>query len=124
MAPSPRALGVWLLDPQRTTAFAGVATVADQIGYTVGELGPDRDGIEDGDLVVSDLSHAPDDLVKSLPECRHVAFTCRRDESFVLRTLRSGYQGYLLHGTPVGEVASALQRVASGDGVVASELAS
>ncbi len=124
MAPKQRALGVWLLDPQRTTAFAGVAAVATQIGYSVGELGTDPEGPDKDDLVVSDPSHVPDDVVRDLDECRHVAFTCRRDESFVLRTLRAGYQGYLLHGTPVGETASALQRVAAGEGVVASELAS
>jgi DNA-binding NarL/FixJ family response regulator len=87
-------------------------------------LGADPQGPEPDDVIVSDPSQGAKEVLRDYDDCRHVAFTCRRDESFVLRTLRAGYQGYLLHATPVGEVAGALQRVAAGEGVVASELAS
>lgn len=118
---------LWLVDPDRSVGFAGLAALAADAGLDVaGHL--DADGgppePEAGDLVVSDPTRTSAKIVEDLDQCRHVALTHRRDEPFVLRTLRSGYQGFLLYSTPVEEAVVALQKVSGGDAVVTASLAS
>jgi DNA-binding NarL/FixJ family response regulator len=117
---SPR---LWLHEPEPTIGFAGLAAVADRQRLAVASLEEDSDPAP-GDLVASDPTRTPTGLVHRLRRCHHVALTHRRDESFVLRTLRSGYLGFLLHTTPADEAADALKRLAAGEAVVTSSLAS
>ncbi len=103
--------------------FAGMAAVAAGEGMAVQYL---DDGARpaSGDLVISDPTRSPPSVLTDLPGCHHVALTHRRDEPFVLRTLRAGYLGFLLHTTPTDETADALKRLAVGVGVVTGSLAS
>jgi DNA-binding NarL/FixJ family response regulator len=115
---------LWLVEDDRTVGFAGLAAVAEIAGVDVAGCLAEDDEPCAGDLVVSDPTRAPKDLLTQFDHCRHVALTHRRDEPFVLRTLRSGYQGFLLYSTPADEAASALRRLTNGDAVVTSALAS
>lgn len=114
---------LWLHEPEPTVGFAGLAAVAREEGMRVSAL-ESTDGPASGDLVASDPTRSPTGIVESLSRCHHLALTHRRDEPFVLRTLRSGYMGFLLHTTPAEEAAAALKRLASGEAVVAGALAS
>jgi len=114
---------VWLSEPVPTIGFAGLATVAAQGGHRVCVLDEKRTPAT-GDLVVSDPTREPAGLPTRLSGCHHIALTHRKDEPFVLRCLRSGYLGFLLHTTPTDEVAAALPRIADGEAVVAAALAS
>jgi DNA-binding NarL/FixJ family response regulator len=114
---------LWLCEPEQSVGFAGLGAVAADHGLAVAVL-DDPAAASAGDLVVSDPTRTPCDLVRHLPEAHHVALTHRRDEPFVLRTLRSGYLGFLLFTTPADEVGRALDRLLEGEAVVASSLAS
>ena len=114
---------VWLSEPEPTVGFRGLAAVAAETGHRVCVL-DDPKVTASGDLVVSDPTRDTDGLPGRLTHCHHLALTHRRDEPFVLRSLRAGYLGFLLHTTPSSEVAAALPRLAAGDAVVASALAS
>lgn len=114
---------LWLHEPEPTIGFAGLAAVATGEGLTVAALEDFADPAV-GDLVASDPTRTPTSLTDQLPRCHHLALTHRRDEPFVLQTLRSGYLGFLLHTTPAVEAADALKRLAAGEAVVAGSLAS
>ena len=114
---------LWLHEPESTIGFAGLAAVATGEGLAVASL-EDFDDPAAGDLVASDPTRTPATLVDQIPRCHHLALTHRRDEPFVLQTLRSGYLGFLLHTTPAVEAADALKRLAAGEAVVAGSLAS
>jgi len=114
---------VWLSEPEPTVGFAGLATIATQGGHCVCVL-EDPQVPAEGDLVVSDPTRDPAGPPARLGRCHHLALTHRRDEPFVLRCLRAGYLGFLLHTTPTHEVLAALPRIAAGEAVVASALAS
>jgi DNA-binding NarL/FixJ family response regulator len=114
---------LWLHEPEPTVGFAGLAAVATQEGLAVNSL-DDLDDPGGRDLVASDPTRDGTEVVSGLKRCQHLALTHRRDEPFVLRTLRSGYLGFLLFSTPADEVAGALKRLASGEAVVATALAS
>ena len=113
---------LWLAEPEPTVGFAGFATVAAREGMAVAVL-EDFDDPSAGDVVASDPTRTPSP-VPALRRCHHTALTHRRDESFVLRTLRSGYLGFLLLSTTTDEAAAALKRLAAGEAVVTSSLAS
>lgn len=113
---------LWLYEREPTLCFAGLAAVAAQDGLSVKAL-EDADDPSARDLVASDPTRV-DDAVATVRRGHHLALTHRRDEPFVLRTLRSGYLGFLLHTTPVDEVSAALKRLAAGEAVVAGALAS
>jgi len=114
---------VWLHEPEPTVGFAGLAAVAEGEGMAV-QYADDTSRPPAGDLVVSDPTRSPPTIVSDLSSCHHVALTHRRDEPFVLRTLRAGYLGFLLHTTPADETANALKRLAAGEAVVTGSLAS
>jgi len=114
---------VWLLEPEPTVGFAGLAAVADSEGMAV-QYVDDSSRPATGDLIVSDPTRSPPTIVSEHSACHHVALTHRRDEPFVLRTLRAGYLGFLLHTTPTDETANALKRLAAGEAVVTGSLAS
>ena len=113
---------LWLHEPVPTVGFTGLATIAAAEGMTVNPV-EDLDGPAAGDIVASDPTRSIQ-AVAELRRCNHLALTHRRDEPFVLRTLRIGYLGFVLHTTPAEEVASALKRLAAGEAVVAGALAS
>jgi DNA-binding NarL/FixJ family response regulator len=125
---------LWFVDPDESLGFLGLETVAERAGLEIGgRIGPEVNGgprPPDGALVVSNPARMPggvvgaERLVRELDRCRHVALTHRRDEPFVLRVLRGGYEGFLLFSTPVEETEDALRRLASGEGVVTGILAS
>ena len=114
---------LWLHEPEPTVGFAGLAAIAAGEGMAVQSL-DDGGSPHKSDLVVSDPTRSPPTIVTDFAGCIHMALTHRRDEPFVLRTLRAGYVGFLLHTTPAAEAATALKRLASGEAVVASSLAS
>jgi DNA-binding NarL/FixJ family response regulator len=114
---------LWLYEPEPTVGFAGLAAVAEGEGMAVKYLEEGADPAH-GDLVVSDPTRSPPAIVGELPGCTHVALTHRRDEPFVLRTLRAGYLGFLLHTTPAEEASMALKRLCAGEAVVTGSLAS
>lgn len=114
---------VWLSEPEPTVGFRGLAAVAGEAGHRVYVL-DDPTVPAAGDLVVSDPTRDLQGLPGGLSHCHHLALTHRRDEPFVLRALRAGYLGFLLHTTPTEEVATALTRLAAGEAVVAAALAS
>jgi DNA-binding NarL/FixJ family response regulator len=114
---------LWLHEPEPTVGFAGLAAVAAGEGMAVHTL-DDGGSPTQGDLVVSDPTRSSPSVVTDLAGCQHVALTHRRDEPFVLRTLRAGYLGFLLHTTPADEAATALKRLSAGEAVVAGALAS
>jgi DNA-binding NarL/FixJ family response regulator len=114
---------LWLNEPEPTVGFAGLAAIADGEGMAVQSL-DDGGSPGAGDLVASDPTRSPSTIVNELGGCHHLALTHRRDEPFVLRTLRAGYLGFLLHTTPAAEVEVALKRLAAGEAVVAGALAS
>ena len=114
---------VWLHEPEPTVGFAGLSAVAEGEGMAVQYLDESAHPAS-GDLVVSDPTRSPPAIVTELAGCHHVALTHRRDEPFVLRTLRAGYLGFLLHTTPADETATALKRLAAGEAVVTGSLAS
>ena len=118
-----RTTSLWLCEPEQSVGFAGLAAVAAEQGVDAALL-EDPETPAEGDLVASDPTRTPCELVRRLERCRHVALTHRRDEPFVLRTLRSGYLGFLLFSTPADEVATALKRLISGEAVVTNSLAS
>jgi DNA-binding NarL/FixJ family response regulator len=114
---------LWLSEPEPTVGFAGLAAVAADEGMAVQSLDDGGDP-GPGDLVASDPTRTSASIVDEHGGCHHLALTHRRDEPFVLRTLRAGYLGFLLHTTPRTEVAIALKRLAAGEAVVAGSLAS
>ncbi len=121
------AVRVWFVDPDRSLGFVGLADVAERAGLEVaGHLDRTTDpGPRRCDLVMSDPARSGQDELPPVSEdCRHIAVTHRRDEPFVLRVLRAGYEGFLLYATPEDEAVDALQRLARGDAVVATDLAS
>jgi DNA-binding NarL/FixJ family response regulator len=114
---------LWLYEAEPTVGFAGLAAVATQEGMSVGPL-DDHGDARVGDVVASDPTSSSSSIVKELDRCHHLALTHRRDEPFVLRTLRCGYLGFLLHSTPLEEAGAALKRLAAGEATVAGALAS
>lgn len=114
---------VWLCEPDPTVGFTGLATIATAGGHRVCVL-DDHEAPAAEDIVVSDPTREPAGLPGRISRCRHLALTHRKDEPFVLRCLRVGYLGFVLHTTPAHEVAAALPRIASGEAVVAAALAS
>lgn len=124
--PDPSRPALWLADPERSVGFTGIARVAEQAGFPIGGFldvdGGGGDPAPD-DVVVSDPTRTPLSIARDLDQCRHLALTHRRDEPFVLRTLRAGFEGFLLYSTPTAEVVDALEQLSRGDVVMTCALA-